>query len=155
MAARIRHQKNTLIQAVTNMRAAQDALPSPTEPLDSAEQSYFERAIRSRESAAWSEHDLAICTALAQAQAQYAASISVLKEEGRTTEGPRGNVVAHPEVAVMNALAGSIRAFSAQLGLTASQRGSGSSAVQRGRNQAEIAARSMLDRDDRDFSLLA
>ena len=145
MAAQTRSRKSTTHNAVRTMQQAAAALPPPSEPLDEIEQAFFDRIIRSRELDTWSEHDLALATHLAQTQRQFSEAMQVVKTEGRTTLNPRGTPVAHPEVAALNQLAGSVRSFTAQLGLSASQRGVAGQ-HQQSRNAAEREARAVLGR---------
>jgi phage terminase small subunit len=144
MARQTRSKKSTVANSVITFQSAND-LPHPTEILDEREMTYFHRIIKSREISTWSDHDIAIATNLAMTQIQYLDAMKSVKEQGRTTINERGTPVINPETAALNQLSSSVRAFTAVLGLSASQRGV-SGAKQTVRNQAELNARKVLER---------
>jgi phage terminase small subunit len=80
---------------------------------------------------------------MVRVQLQFDGAMEAIRRDGRTTVNERGTPVANPETAALNQLAGSLRAFAAQLGLSASQRGVAGS-KQSGRNQAEQVARDVI-----------
>jgi len=143
MARAQRMSKNSVEATALTFQSANE-LPEPTEPLNERELSYFHRVIRSRELATWSDHDISLATDLAMTQVQYLEAMAAVKAQGRTTLSERGTPVANPETAALSQLASSLRAFTAQLGLSASQRGVGAGAKQDVRNQAERDARKVI-----------
>jgi hypothetical protein len=124
-------------------------LPQPTESLDERELDYFNRIVQSREVTTWSPHDLALATDLALTQVQYLDAMHAVKTQGRTMLNDRGTPVVNPETGALNQLSGAVRAFTATLGLSASQRGV-AGAKQTSRNQAEQQARAVIARASED-----
>ena len=137
---------------VNTFQSAND-LPEPSEILDEREMSYYIRVVKSREVTTWSDHDIAIATNLAMTQVQYLDAMAAIKRDGRTTINDRGTPVANPETAAMNQLSASVRAFTATLGLSASQRGMTNDS-QRARSAADRQARTVIEKV-KDDSLLA
>jgi P27 family predicted phage terminase small subunit len=152
MAKQERSKKSTISNTVNTFQSAND-LPQPTEHLDERELTYFNRVMKSREVSSWSDHDLAIATELAQSHVMYQDCITDVKENGRSILNERGTPVANPAAAMMNQLSSTVRAFSATLGLSASQRGL-AGGKQDGRNKAEQFARKVIQKASED-SLLA
>jgi phage terminase small subunit len=139
-----RSKKSTVTNMAETFKSAKE-MPEPTEKLCKRELSYFHRAIRSREISTWSEHDLGIATQLAITQVMFFDASTAVKTQGRTVINDRGTPVANPETAAMNQLSMAVKALSAALGLSASQRGVAGSA-QAGRNKAEQEARNIIDK---------
>lgn len=152
MPRAIRSKKSTVANSVATFQSAND-LPAPTEDLDERELTYFVRIMKSREVSTWSEHDLTLATDLAMTQVQYLDAMAAVKRDGRTTVNERGTPVTNPETGALNQLSSSIRAFTATLGLSASQRGV-SGEHQASRNKAEQAARKVIEKVSADDSLL-
>jgi hypothetical protein len=144
MAKQERSKKSTVANSVATFQAA-NILPDPTETLDDRELSYFHRIVKSRESSTWSDYDLALATDLAMTQVQFLDAMDCVKREGRTVRNERGTPVVNPETGALNQLSGAVRAFTATLGLSASQRGVAGT-KQKGRNLAETEARKIIDR---------
>jgi P27 family predicted phage terminase small subunit len=117
-----RAQKSTISNLVSSIQELR-TLPEPPLPLNEAEKAVFDRLMKSREVSTWSEHDLQLAANLAQTQVQFQECMAAVKRDGRTTVNERGTPVANPEVAALNQLGSAVRALTAQLGLSASQRG--------------------------------
>ena len=144
MAEAKRGKKSTVANSIETFRSAND-LPQPSEILDNREQSYFNRIITSRELSTWTDHDIALATDLAMTQVQYLDAMAEVKRVGRTVINDRGTPVVNPETGALNQLSSSVRAFTATLGLSASQRGV-SGEHQKSRNQAENDARKVIQK---------
>lgn len=143
--ARAERKSRSSVGGALEIFQSADFRPEPTEVLDDSERVYFDRIVSSRESTTWSPHDIAVATALAMTQRQFFDSMNFVKVNGRTTVNERGTPVASPETAAMNQLSSSVRAFTATLGLSASQRGI-AGGRQAGRNQAERDAKAVISR---------
>lgn len=144
MSKQERSKKSTAANMVATFNALA-SLPQPTETLDERELDYFIRIVKSREVTTWSEHDLSLATNLALTQVQYLDAMHAVKTQGRTIVNERGTPVTNPETGALNQLSGAVRAFTATLGLSASQRGVAGS-KQASRNQAEQQARKVIER---------
>jgi phage terminase small subunit len=144
MSKQERSKKSTAANMVATFNALA-YLPQPTEILDERELDYFIRIVKSREVTTWSEHDLSMATNLALTQVQYLDAMHAVKTQGRTMVNERGTPVTNPETGALNQLSGAVRAFTATLGLSASQRGV-AGAKQTSRNQAEQLARKVIER---------
>lgn len=148
MSKQLRSKKSTVANTVATFNEIQ-TLPQPTESLDERELDYFNRIVQSREVTTWSPHDLALATDLALTQVQYLDAMHAVKTQGRTMLNDRGTPVVNPETGALNQLSGAVRAFTATLGLSASQRGV-AGAKQTSRNQAEQQARAVIARASED-----
>jgi phage terminase small subunit len=148
MSKQLRSKKSTVANTVATFNQIQ-TLPQPTESLDERELDYFNRIVQSREVTTWSPHDLALATDLALTQVQYLDAMHAVKTQGRTMLNDRGTPVVNPETGALNQLSGAVRAFTATLGLSASQRGV-AGAKQTSRNQAEQQARAVIARASED-----
>lgn len=144
MARQERSKKSTIANTIDTFKRAKD-LPEPSETLDAAERTYFDRIIKSREMSTWSENDLSIATSLAMTYVQYFACLEDIKKFGRIVTTDRGAMSGNPAANQMNQMSAAIRSFSATLGLSASQRAI-SGGKQDGRNKAEKQAREIIDR---------
>lgn len=144
MSKQERSKKSTLSNTLATFQSANE-LPRPTVDLDDTELSYFNRVMTSREVSTWSDHDIAIATQIAQSHVLFQACVAEIKSVGLWVKNDRGTQVANPAGAMMNQLASSIRASSATLGLSASQRGV-SGGKQQSRNEAEQTARKVIAR---------
>lgn len=153
MAKQERSKKSTVTNSVKTFQSAND-LPKPAIDLDDEELTYFNRVMTSREVSTWSDHDLAIATQLAQSHVLYQKCVAEIKSLGIWIYNNKGTPIANPAGAMMNQLASSIRASSATLGLSASQRGV-SGGKQQNRNEAEQVARKVIERASQDNDLLA
>ena len=148
MSKQLRSKKSTVSNTVATFNEIQ-TLPQPTEFLDERELSYFNRIVQSREVTTWSPHDLALATDLALTQVQYLDAMHAVKTQGRSVVNERGTQIVNPETGALNQLSGAVRAFTATLGLSASQRGV-AGAKQASRNQAEQQARAVIARASED-----
>lgn len=153
MAAAERPSVNTAAGAADMMRQVSTKI-EPPEPLSERQRIHFDAIVISREISTWSPHDIRLAVTLAIAQERIEHIDDMLKCEGLIITGPRGTPIAHPLLAAQSNVAGQIRMLSAALGLSASQRGiTGEKQVNR--NQAELAAREVIDRVSEGDGLLA
>ncbi|MEO0315230.1 MAG: hypothetical protein RI928_1686 [Pseudomonadota bacterium] len=137
-------QKKSTVTNLVNTFQTVNILPKPPVLLDEEEMIVFEHLVRSREVSTWSDHDLQMAANLAQTQVQFQGAMDSIKKHGRTLINERGTPVANPECMALNQLGSAIRAFTSQLGLSASQRGVAGN-KQKTRNETERNARSILN----------
>ena len=145
MATQLRSKTSTVANQVRTYASVAASLPEPSVTLDDDEATRYAAIIRSRELDSWTEHDIALACALAQTMARFNLCMDELKATGLTTLNPKGTPVANPLATTLSQLGASVRALTATLGLSASQRGL-SNESQRGRNRAEKAARETIKR---------
>lgn len=97
----------------------------------------FSNLVKARESATWTDHDIAVATSLARQMVIHAELIQIVKTEGVMIDHERKGLIPHPAIASAVGLSGSIKNQCAMLGLTASQRGvaGGKQATRNGHEQ--------------------
>lgn len=118
-----RSRLSTTASQVALSQTIQTALIEPSQELDEDELAAFNKIIRSRETASWSQHDIDTATSLARQMVIHADLIQTVKTEGTTIEHPKKGLIVHPAIAASVSLAGAIKGLSTLLGLSASQRG--------------------------------
>jgi phage terminase small subunit len=148
MAKQLRSKKSTISNTLETFKSAND-FPDPSEILDDREMINFVRIMKSRELSTFSEVDIVLATNLAMTQTMYHDAVMSVKQIGRTVINERGTPVANPEIAAMNQLSSTVRAYCATLGLTAGQRAISGSG-QKARNQAERDARGIIAKASED-----
>jgi len=144
VARQERSKKSTVSNSIATFQSANEMPKAPVE-LSADEGKFFEMIVRSREVTTWSDWDLMLAANMAMVQVQYAEAMANIKRDGRTLINDRGTPITNPETGALNQLSSSLRAFTAQLGLAASQRGI-SGDKQASRNQAEVAARKVIQK---------
>ena len=149
-------QKRSKLSTVTNSVHLMSDIATgiePNESLSAEERKYFDLIVASREISSFSQMDITLAANLAKMQVQFNAASAYVGEHGRTEINQRGTRVVNAELAAMLQLAGTIRAASAVLGLTASQKGL-TTGSQRQRNEQAQQAHKVIARSSMD-SLLA
>jgi len=117
---------------------------NPVRALSPVEQSYFVRLIQTRESETWAPHDISLATQLATAMAQQDDIDALLAREGFVSADGKK----HPALAAKATVGGLVVNLTRLLGLSASQKGLGTSA-QRARNQRELKTRQIFEESER------
>lgn len=148
MAKQERSKKSTVTNTLKTFQSA-NKLPQPHRELSEREMTHFNRIVKSREVETWSEHDVLIATHMALTYGAIDDQWDDLKINGWKVFSERGTPVKNPASDQLNQLASSVRAFSAVLGLSASQRGL-SGSKQTTRNQAEKTAREIINKASSD-----
>lgn len=120
-------------------------LPQPTEELSAAALTHFNRLIRSKNVLDLSENDLTLMTVLARMQALQSEALSQVELEGVILDTEKGATV-HPQLRAADVIAKAVAKYVSLLGMSASQRGVGSSAQAKARDRASAAAIKALDK---------
>lgn len=142
MAARKKTMTSTIAGQVEMMKMVSAKLESPIK-LDKDEAIYFDRIVKSRETASWSENHMVIAANLAMSYAQMEDLNLEIAERGAMVKNDRGTPVVNPAFNAKASLMGAILSMNRILGLSAAQTGvSGSD--QDKRNQADARARDVI-----------
>ena len=143
MAQRKRTQKNTIagqIETTKNILAGVE----PAYTLNALQRSYFDRAVRSRETESWDENHILLATNLAVTYAQVDAANEDIEKRGLMTKSDKGTPVVNPAVTAKSSLMATVLQLNKALGLSASQMGV-SGKDQDARNKADRTARKVIE----------
>lgn len=120
-------------------------MPKPTEPLSDDEQRHFVRAVKSKHLSDLTDIDLTLFTQLAKVLQLMDEATEKVKTEGYVIHTDRGDTV-HPAVRALDSFSKHVGNLVRVLGLSASQRGSGSGAQQKNRDRANAEAFKTLEK---------
>lgn len=142
MAAKKRQSVDTIAGQVELMRMVSTKLESPIK-LDDDEAIYFDRIVKSRETASWNDNHLVIAANLAICYAQLEDLNLEIAESGAMVRNPRGTPVTNPAFNARTSTIASVLAMNRILGLSAAQTGV-SGEDQAKRNKADAQARDVI-----------
>ena len=143
MAARKRPLMSSVEGKIQQAAALRGAAHQPVRDLSPEERVIFDRIVRSRETASWTENDLQNATVLAESMALCDDYTRRLKASGPLSINASGSTVANPLLTARDNAFRSVMQLNRILGLSASQKGVSGPGQQK-RNLADAAARDAL-----------